>query len=162
MPKSRRRTQKDRCSVVSKGHAEVDDCLQKIGFTTINEFQLGPWSYDIYIEDLNILIEYNGTRWHYDMRFYVSDYFDKVKNRTAQVIWDRDEEKIQYAIDAGYQVVTIWQHDWEKCKHKQKLLRKLLASVSSKENGLPKYTTTYRREPCKTAGVAHQQQRAIG
>lgn len=67
--------------------------------------------YDLHCEELELLLEFNGTQWHLDPRFYnASD--TNGKGHIAQEIWNKDRDKIATALSSGYIVFVIWEHDW--------------------------------------------------
>jgi len=97
----------------SKGHSEVEQLLIDLGYDIISEYFIEGKPYDIFVKSLNLIIEYNGTYWHYDNRIFDENYFDKSKNRYAKDVWEYDKCKIQTAIDNGYNLTVIWQSDFE-------------------------------------------------
>ena len=105
---------------------EVETVLKNMGYTVLSEFEVQERSFDILVHELNLIIEFNGTRWHYDSRFYESDHYDICKNRYVHQKWAADEAKLGVAADAGYGVAVIWQHDWETTEQKHKLVKKLI------------------------------------
>lgn len=62
------------------------------------------------------LIEFYGTYWHTDPRFYVDEYIRKQGNLTAKKIRERDQAKRTYAENNGYSVFIIWEYDWKNNK----------------------------------------------
>lgn len=58
------------------------------------------------------LIEFYGTYWHADPRFYDREYFFKQKQQFAHQIWARDRAKRTFALNRGFRVCVIWEHDW--------------------------------------------------
>ena len=98
----------------SRGQMEVERILQNMKFTVRSEFEIEDRSFDILVHELNLIIEFNGTRWHYDPRFYAADHYDVCKNRHVQTKWDADLAKLKVAHNAGYGVCVIWQHDWNR------------------------------------------------
>ena len=94
MKKRKRRT---KYQPHSQGHRQVARALQKLGIDIKNEFVVGSYPYDIYIKELNLIIEYYGDRWHYNKRIYSQDYWDKVKDRYAYAKWEKDEYKVNFA-----------------------------------------------------------------
>lgn len=68
------------------------------------------------IEDKR-LIEFNGTVWHADPRYYSAEtvLLNKI---TAAEKWEADRIKIQYAVNQGYKVFVIWEDDWVKDSRK--------------------------------------------
>lgn len=71
---------------------------------------------DIYLPELNIGFEFNGTYWHMDERFYKPTDFNKPKNKTAEEIWLYDNQKIKLAEEEGIKLIQIKQYDWETNK----------------------------------------------
>jgi len=41
-------------------------------------------------------------------------------------IWNSDKTKIDIAIQSGYNVVTIWQYDWEHTTDKKDFLERIV------------------------------------
>jgi len=93
----------------SKGQLELSDILEKTGYTIESEYLLDGRPFDIKIG--NLLIEFNGTYWHLDPRFYSTEYSDNSRNSTE--IWNRDLQKRNIAIENGYELIVVWQSDWE-------------------------------------------------
>jgi len=97
----------------SKGHIEVEHILTELGYDIVSEYFIKGRPYDIFVKSLNLIIEYNGTYWHYDSRVFDENYFDKSKNRYVKDVWEHDKHKIQTAINSGYCILVIWQFDFE-------------------------------------------------
>ena len=70
------------------------------------------YSYDFTLKQKRKIIEFNGDYWHCNPAIYEAEYFNKSKKKTAQEIWDYDQVKIELAEQKGYQVLTIWESDW--------------------------------------------------
>lgn len=62
----------------------------------------------------NKLIEFNGDYWHANPKFYNEKSFIKAKNKRAETIWEYDKIKIETAKQQGYDVLTIWEHDYHE------------------------------------------------
>lgn len=80
---------------------------------------------DIYIPELNLIIEFNGDYWHCNPIKYDKDYFHQVKNMTVQQLWEYDKNKIDLIKSKGYNLEVIWETDYEK-NHKiiEEILKK--------------------------------------
>lgn len=102
----------------SKGQKEVIDLITQLGYQIEDEYLVCGRPFDVFVKDKNLLIEFNGTFWHRDPRFY-----DETEGK---VYWDKDREKIDNAVKSGYDVRTIWQYDWEKCNDKKQLIGEIL------------------------------------
>ena len=66
---------------------------------------------DIWIPDINLAIEINGTYFHMDPRFYSFNTIFK-DNITAEMIWNNDKIKHDILISLGIKLYTIWEYDW--------------------------------------------------
>ena len=64
----------------------------------------------------NKLIEFNGDYWHANPLFYGPKSFIKAKNKRAESIWEYDNIKIKTAKDQGYDVLTIWESEYNDDK----------------------------------------------
>ena len=62
------------------------------------------------------LVEFYGTYWHADPRFFDKDHKHLQKNQSAAQIQSRDQAKRTYAINQGFTIFVIWEHDWYKNK----------------------------------------------
>lgn len=71
---------------------------------------------DIFVPDLNLIIEYYGDYWHANPKYYKSN--DIVHhNITAQEIWDKDSERIK-RLQTLYNVDIIWEEDFKNNKER--------------------------------------------
>lgn len=66
----------------------------------------------------NKIIEFQGDYWHCNPNLYECDFFNKVKQKTAQEIWDYDNTKKECANYHGYKVLYIWEYDYNNDKEK--------------------------------------------
>jgi hypothetical protein len=71
------------------------------------------YKYDLTTNDRKI-IEFNGDYWHCNPIKYESDYYHKVKKKTAAEIWEYDCRKIEIASKYNYSVKVIWEADYNK------------------------------------------------
>jgi len=69
---------------------------------------------DIFIQELNLIIEYNGDYWHCNPMKYNKDYFHQIKKKTAKEIWEYDKNRIDLIIKKGYYLEIIWENDYNK------------------------------------------------
>lgn len=67
--------------------------------------------FDIYVPDLNLLIEVNGDYWHLNPRLYEQDHYDKHRDVTLLEVHKRDSEKLSAAQALGFNTKTIWELD---------------------------------------------------
>ena len=67
---------------------------------------------DIFIPELKIGFEYNGTYWHMDNRYYKSTDINKVKNKSANFLWYKEDEKIKFCEKLGIKLYIIKEIEW--------------------------------------------------
>ncbi|HNC57646.1 MAG TPA: hypothetical protein PLP33_19570 [Leptospiraceae bacterium] len=91
------------------------------------------FSYDLWIENTNLLIEVNGDYWHANPCLYQeNDYilYGSNKNKIAKEIWEKDLTKIDFAKSKGYEVYVIWEQDIKTAS--EATAKKLLEWISNK------------------------------
>lgn len=68
----------------------------------------------------NKIIEYNGDQYHANPSKYgpndMTHPYRKGKGYTAQDIWNKDKQKIDFAKSQGYEVLVIWDSEYRKNK----------------------------------------------
>lgn len=67
---------------------------------------------DIYLPELNIAFEYDGTFWHMDKRFYNENDINSVKKMTAAEIWEADKNKEVLCNEKSVKLYRIAEFDW--------------------------------------------------
>jgi len=111
--------------VQSKGHLELFNLICKLGYNATVEYLVDSKSFDIYVSDFNLLIEFNGTYWHADPRFYDNIFEYKGTDKTARDVWIYDNDKKQIALNHGYNIEYVWQYDWENTDNKESLINNI-------------------------------------
>lgn len=124
MAKKKRRKRK-KSSIKSHGHKQVSRAFKRLGFSIIDEYCIGRSPYDIFIPELNLIVEYYGNRWHYYKEIYPPDYWDKVKKQYVWEKWQKDRLKREFAEENGYNIEVIWEYDWKKASNKTRFVEKL-------------------------------------
>jgi very-short-patch-repair endonuclease len=76
-----------------------------------HSYRISNKIYDIFIEELNLLIEVNGDYWHLNPSIYEADYLDRHREVKAIDLWKRDAAKHELAKSRGYNVEVVWQRD---------------------------------------------------
>lgn len=97
----------------SKDEIKIYDELKKIYKKTTHTFIMKPYIYDVFVPELNLIIEYNGDYWHCNPNKYTSEYYHKHKNKTAKEIWMYDKNKIDLLIEKGYYLEIVWESDFK-------------------------------------------------
>ena len=75
------------------------------------------------------IIEFNGDYWHCNPNIFSSDYFNSVKQKTANEIWDYDKRKKECAEEYNNEVLTIWEYDYNK--NKEQTIQKCIDFLNS-------------------------------
>ena len=104
--------------------------LKAKGYAVTHSFKVERKIYDIYIPDLNMLIEFNGDYWHCNPKKYKADYFNVKLNMTAKQIWARDAAKEKLAVKHGYEFLTIWESDYRR--NKSIIIKKIIQKNGNK------------------------------
>ena len=98
----------------SKLEIKIYDILKENNFNLKPQFCIGHKIYDFNLGN-KILLEINGDYWHANPAIYKQDdLFEKIGNKTASEIWEKDSKKIKYANEQGYDVITLWESE-TKC-----------------------------------------------
>jgi len=110
---------------ISKPQGEIYDFLtQNIKQNVVLEHYEDGYYYDIFIPDINLVIEYNGDYWHCNPNKYDKMFFNSKKKKYAYEIWENDIIKINNIKNKGYQIIIIWEEEYKK--EKNKVLDKLI------------------------------------
>lgn len=117
----------------SSGEYELRQYIRSIfkGLVLYNDRKtINPLELDVYLPDLKIAFEFDGTYWHMDSRIYKATDFNINKQKCAKDIWDYDKNKDKIAENNGIKIVRIKEIDWIKSKDKEKIkIRKILENA---------------------------------
>ena len=108
----------------SKTEKEIIREIRKRGYKAEHSYKINRKIYDIYIPQLNMLIEFNGDYWHCNPKKYDKDYFNGRKKMFAKEIWKKDNEKKLLAKEKGFNFLVIWEADYKK--RKSIIIRKII------------------------------------
>ena len=80
---------------------------------------------DIYLPNLKLAFEYDGTYWHADPRFYKENDLIWHKKVTADEIWKRDMEKDILCNQYKIKLIRVKEYDWvtDNVKEKFRILK---------------------------------------
>lgn len=87
------------------------------------------YMYDYVNRDSKKCIEFNGWFWHCKPTIYEANYYNKVKKKTAQELWDLDEYKENLIKDRGFDLLVIWEDDYRK--NKEEIVEKCIEFLLS-------------------------------
>lgn len=117
----------------SKDEIKIYEQFKKTFHNTTHTFVVKPYICDIFIPEVNLIVEYNGDYWHCNPQKYASDYHHGYKNKTAEEIWVYDKKKIDILKDKGYNLEIIWESDFKK---NPKLIKNIIKKyVKNKSDG---------------------------
>ena len=88
-----------------------------------------PKELDIYLPDLKLAFEFDGTFWHADQRFYKPDSIVGRKGVLAKDIWEYDNNKIEICKEIGITLTRINEYDWKNKNEKVKEQIKQLIGI---------------------------------
>jgi G:T-mismatch repair DNA endonuclease (very short patch repair protein) len=91
----------------------ISDLFNKVNISYISNFKLGKKCFDFRINNTKILIDVNSDFWHANPKIYKKNEILRFPFKKEKVIniWDYDNKKIKYAINKGYRVIVIWEHE---------------------------------------------------
>lgn len=104
----------------SKIQITFGNTLTSMGYVVQDEYRIEGKPYDFYLPSINLIIEFNGTFWHRDPRFY-TDCILKGKS-----IWEKDKYKMDVAKSNGYDTLVVWQYDWENATNKEEFIKNII------------------------------------
>ena len=97
-------------------------CLEdkKVYFAELNhEYGCGTrTNFDFVLVDKKKVIEFNGNIWHANPKYFNENEFMRFANMTAKEVWLKDEIKNNKAKDKGFEVLVIWESDFD-CNRKE-------------------------------------------
>jgi G:T-mismatch repair DNA endonuclease (very short patch repair protein) len=109
--KETRRLGKIKSVIRSKKEKEIINEIKKLGYNVKHSLKVDSKICDIYIPELNLVIEYNGDYWHCNPKKYKPDYYHQVKKKTAKELWEYDKNKIDLIKNSGYNLEIVWESD---------------------------------------------------
>jgi len=98
--------------------------IKKLNYNPIGSFSVDKYVCDIYIKELNLIIEFNGDYWHCNPKKYDEDYFHPHKKKTAKEIWNEDKIRVDNIKKYGYNLMIIWECDFEKPNYVKNIIKK--------------------------------------
>jgi uncharacterized protein YycO/G:T-mismatch repair DNA endonuclease (very short patch repair protein) len=90
------------------------------------------WKADGYCKETNTIYEYHGDFWHGNPKLYKSEDINNVSKRTMGTLYKRTINREQKIKDLGYNLITIWESDWNKVNKSILILQKKFRTYKSK------------------------------
>ena len=101
-----------------------------MGYQVKHSLKIDTKICDIYIPKLNLIIEYNGDYWHCNPKKYDASYYHQVKKKTAQELWEYDNNKIDLIKSNGYFFEVVWESE---LKSNPQIINNLIKKHESRE-----------------------------
>jgi hypothetical protein len=127
--KETRRQGKIKSIIRSKKEKEIASQIKKMKYVVKESFKVDTKICDIYLPELNLIIEYNGDYWHCNPKKYDENFFNKSKNKTAKEIWEYDKNKIDLIRGYGYNLEIVWESD---LKQDPSIINKIIKNYDRK------------------------------
>lgn len=108
----------------SKPEKRIFDILNNLKYDTKKTYRIDRYICDIFIESLNLIIEYNGDYWHCNPKKYSQDYVHPHKKKSAKEIWGEDKVRIDNLKKLGYNLEVIWESDFDSLVTIQNIIQK--------------------------------------
>lgn len=121
------KAEKELFNTLKKYIPEVTDQLAICRDQT--EFKKRFYLYDISYK--NKIIEYNGDFWHANPKLYDESFINPYTKETQYEINERDKDKLFIAESNGYEVLTIWENEYQK--NKDLVVERCLEFLQKKE-----------------------------
>jgi G:T-mismatch repair DNA endonuclease (very short patch repair protein) len=114
--KETRRLGKIKSVIRSKTEKQIVNEIKKLGYIVKHSHKVDTKICDIFLPQLNLIIEYNGDYWHCNPSKYSKEYFHQVKGITAEQLWEYDKNKIDLIKNKGYNLEVVWESDYKSDK----------------------------------------------
>ena len=108
----------------SKPEKEIEGILKKLKIDVKRTYKVNEYICDIYIPNLNLIIEYNGDYWHCNPKKFNKDYLHPHKKKTSEEIWNEDKLRIDNIRKYGYNLEVVWESDYKGKTTLQKIIKK--------------------------------------
>lgn len=79
---------------------------------------------DGYCKETNTIYEFHGDYWHGNPKTFDPDSLNKICNMTYRELYEKTLKKERNIKDLGYNLVVIWESEWNKINKSIKILQK--------------------------------------
>lgn len=90
--------------------------IKNLGYKAEQSYKVDTKICDVYVPEINLIIEYNGDYWHCNPKKYDKGYFNKKKNKYAWELWEYDRKKLELLKSFGYNLEVVWEDDYKSDK----------------------------------------------
>jgi very-short-patch-repair endonuclease len=107
----------------SKPEKVIYNILKELNYSVKKSYRIDRYICDIFIEKLNLIIEYNGDYWHCNPKKYDRNYIHPHKKKTAYKIWEEDNIRIDNLRNMGYTLIVIWESEFDSINTIKSILK---------------------------------------
>jgi very-short-patch-repair endonuclease len=100
--------------------------VNTIDSTVRANIPIGKYIVDMIRERDKKIIEFNGDFWHANPKFYEETQVLKgflSDSKTVKEIWEKDLKRNNFLKERGYDILVIWENDWNK--HREDCIEKI-------------------------------------
>ena len=113
---------------ISKAEKELLKIFQENNIATETQYCLLGKNQKAYVYDFRLnkkIIEYFGDFWHANPQIYDSTFLNPISKKTFNAIQKSNNERIKFAEQNGYEILVIWENDFNK--NKEETIQKCLS-----------------------------------
>ena len=103
----------------SKAEDEIAEVLKSNNIDLVQNVGVSTYNVDIFIKEKKLIIEYFGDMWHCNPSKYKENEFNNRIKMIASERWNLDRIKIEKLQSLGYNVLVVWEDDWNKKRSEQ-------------------------------------------
>jgi len=85
---------------------------------------------DGYCKETNTIYEFHGDYWHGNPKLFNSKDYNKTTKRTFGELYQKTLDKEKIIKDLGYNLVVIWEYDWNKMNNYIKIIQRKLRKIN--------------------------------
>jgi G:T-mismatch repair DNA endonuclease (very short patch repair protein) len=79
---------------------------------------------DGYAVLINTIFEFHGDFWHGNPKKYNENTYNPISKKTFGELYQKTIEREQQIRDLGYNLVVMWEHDWNNINKSIKILQR--------------------------------------
>lgn len=103
---------KIKSTIKSKDESIIKNMIEQMGYEVIHSYRIETKICDLYIPELNLIIEYNGDYWHCNPKKYHPNYYNRKKSKYAWELWEYDNSKVDLIRNLNYNLEIVWESDF--------------------------------------------------
>lgn len=102
------------CVTISKPEKLIKEALERLKIDFKHQFFIDRTPYDFLITSNNTIIEFNGDYWHGHESIFPDEnvLHPNKNNMTIKEVREYDKAKCLKAIEHGYKMIIIWEHEF--------------------------------------------------